>query len=64
MSFRPKPRDETMFTEKHSWHPSGDCVCRERTIHTGRFQGGSETCDYCGCLIDRKKWVEIPRRRL
>jgi len=56
VAFQPKPRTEPLGIEKQSFHPGGDCTCREKALPTGRFQGGSQTCDRCGKLIGRRKW--------
>ncbi len=62
MGFTTKQREQIIELVPWSFHPSGDCSCRERTIHTGRFQGGSETCGRCGQLIGKKEWNPAPRR--
>ena len=62
MGYKPKPREERIELLPYSHHPGGDCNCRERTIHTGRFMGGSEACGRCLKLIGRRTWHQPERR--
>ena len=57
--FTPKLRTQPISYDKPPWHPEGDCHCA-KPMHTGRWYGGSESCDRCGHLIGRGRWEGPP----
>ncbi len=64
MASAPKQREKIIELVPWSFHKSGDCNCRERVIHTGRFYGGSEACGRCGKLQGKREFRQPPRRLL
>ena len=64
MAYVTKQREQIIELVPFSFHPGGVCGCRERTIPSGTFRGGSQDCRRCRSLIGKRSWQQPPKRLL